>query len=709
MTTTALPLSQKILHWLAVALGYGEDYFPGFHTSWSTFKNAGNDQVLHCWDGLVQDSAWMLGMHVTPDQLKRLRAGLRAWDRQVSQLEDFGLPLQDRMVAVLRLAIPELGARLGAFGALALLHCPEGALAEREARVLSHPLSPSFFGDILELLLRRHRPEWKTWERRYEMLEQCVEGRRKLRQRTIERWRSKTDVVLPSPELLRPMAALIAGGDEKKRTFALGLLRYARAMTMLRRDLARWAGVLLAEQYSTATHRFAEHSMRVLLQRASVTTLGEIFITALESGRGHEALEHMVPLLGPQARDLDPGQLAKRLRAHMKEHAEDAVGQDDSWILVSQVLARNPLLLGGVGAMMRAPNTFFLALGQPMEILSGHWRHRAMLTSIASTSTLTWVSPDREEHERRIPTHLSDLARQLLAQDAIVRGPDDLPEDRKQALFWQFTLNLAALMGGPGEIQSVIESINGIDFGAYLVDPSLERALDDQQIMDLPPLMAARAARLAEEGHHIEAVEWMGRWKKSSSLRSDGERRAISQAAVAIGNTMIDKLIEPRAFLRTKLGVPTEELPGAFLERLRQSVSVVREAMQACARQAEEMLDIARAVTTDSATPREQVELMVMALPLALRIAFLRAALEPPFESHLSMVHAIVQGIEKAQKTFPNHGGLWAMLALWQRCNDEDDDFATARAEHFGCGDLLHKETSRIAEDLGLSEDDGSD
>lgn len=659
MTRTALPLSQKIFHWLAVALGYSEEHFPeGFHTSWSTFKNAGKDRVLRCWDALVQDTAHMLGAPIEPGQLDRIHTVLRNWDRQASQQEDYGLPLSERMIALLRLATPELGTRLGAFGALSLLHCPDPALAEREADVLCHPMAPSFFGDVLELLLRRHRPELDTWDKRYEALENETKVK-PISQRSVERWRSKTQLSMPSPKLLPRLAKIISGGDDEARRRSLGLLRYARAMTMLRRDLARWASEMTAEQFTTAVHLFAEHSMRFLLQRESVAELIGSFVTGLENDRGDEILENLVPLLGPRIRDIGHRELAYRMRARIEERTDDPVDQDDSWLLLSQLLAPNPLLVGGVGIVLQAPNTLYVALGQPLRIMADQWHHRSVLLHVAKGHRLTCVSPTGESKQRSIPTELQNIAARLLEQDSIVREPDHLPDLQQQVLHFMFLYKFASFTGGKEAVDSITESIQHVDVRAYALDPNLERALDDEAISEIPPMIAARAARLAEEGHHTEAIGWMGRWMKSASLRTLGERMTIARAAVGIGHTMIDQVAEVRAFFIEDFDVPTDELPQKDLAALQQTIGEVQAGLRTIDSQVVKLASIGIATVGRAQVDLERADVLALIFPLVLRLAYLKADAELKDKPDLSEAKGIAQAMQQLQEKLPNHGGLW--------------------------------------------------
>lgn len=270
------------------------------HVSVSTVKTAlHGEPIPETWDALLRAVTAALGIHVSPEQVAQAAAGIHDWDLRVSRLDANGLTPEKRAPALLRALAPQQGRRFGAVAAIGV------SLGEHDAKRLCDPLNPRIFGWAVDELFVRRRPDLKTWEARYDALQSVGVNRR-----TVEKWRS-AQIAVPNPSNLRALACVL--GDEGQPG-ALGLLRLARLLTVLRRDLADWVGEDLAAEFAALVARWARAACEALGEPAVRVDVAEVLASVLDSVHGERALANLAPVLGLAGVEIAASEVARRIR-----------------------------------------------------------------------------------------------------------------------------------------------------------------------------------------------------------------------------------------------------------------------------------------------------------------------------------------------------------------------------------------------------------
>jgi len=281
--TPPLPLSQQVLDWLVNATGFAEDHFTTAQVSYGTFKRARKGEVLKpaTWALLLPSLARLLSWELDAGGIAKMEDAFRSWDESVSRLPNLDIEPVDRVLPLVRRALPEVGVRLGAFIAGAVLRWG-GTIDDWE--FLCDPLSRKFFGQVALRLIRHRRPQWQTLDQIYEGLEGSQDHRHIIDRTTLQRWHSGARGHLPRPEHVEALGNLL-GGD------SVVLLRLARAVTLLQRDLKGWIGKERTEEAADILAGFARLTAAALLEPWNIADLADAHAASLEQGVAGSALD----------------------------------------------------------------------------------------------------------------------------------------------------------------------------------------------------------------------------------------------------------------------------------------------------------------------------------------------------------------------------------------------------------------------------------
>ncbi len=690
-----LPLSQQILSWVLQAMGFIAEEKQGSrvlrHVSVSTVKTAlHGEPIPETWDALLRAVTEALGHQVSPEQVMQAAEWIHGWDLRVSRLDDNGLALANRAPAVLRVLAPQIGLRFGAVAAIGV------ALGEHDAERLCDPLNPRIFGWALEALFARRRPDLKTWEARYDALQRVGVNRR-----TVEKWRSGR-IAVPNPSNLQALACVLG---EEAQPGALGLLRLARLLTVLHRDLADWVGEELAADFAALVATWACAAREALGASEVRTQLAEFVAVILESQHGEAALANLAPVLGLSGVEIPAQEVARQIRVVTAAVRQGAPTEQLTWILPMQILNPYPVLAAVVGAALGMDNAMAWATTAPLELLQADWRRQAGLELLAHSDQITVQAGDGGlSRQIVLPEVWRVQARECAAAGlALTRGAGQRPVELAQ---FGLMMQLVTQIGGINHIQEAVAMSNAASKRAA-VPASLEVAFDAHTLQEFPHLMAERARRLANEGMDNEAVDWLGRWNRNAELRSSEERRAAAETAITIAHRQMDRLRPQRAYLRTELPCPVEALPATLRQRLIESVDAVQGVLASSLRVGQPLFERADAWLAAPPGSAEEVERVVQLLPLALRLDVLEAELDGGEDIPLPRSGPLAERLLASDRALSHHGPAWAMRALWSRFMEEDPSDALKWATHYGAATLYEREVTRLVEDGCLSQDAG--
>ncbi len=223
--------------------------------------------------------------------------------------------------------------------------------------------------------------------------------------------------------------------------------------------------------------------------------------------------------------------------------------------------------------------------------------------------------------------------------------------------------------------------------------PGIEELMPEEHVATHRGLALARARRLAEAGAP-DASRWLVTAASLGSPRLMSELVDQAAALVAIGHSFFDKLGPSRAAVRAGSDAPDRADGMAALASVATAI--------------ETLLEKLLPDQEPAAPPMIPLAVLATVAPLAIRVGVLRWELASPAdESLLTRARDVVARIERGLELQPAYGRGWAMVALWHRVAGENDAIAAGHATHFGAGELLHRETLRISNDLGLTEDAG--
>lgn len=695
MSSDPVTLSQQTVSWLLQAAGLLAEHRTGLRrmrVSPSTVKYALNRvPVLGSWQSLVDELLGAFGASTDDGRRKLLATGLRDWDQRVTRLDTMGLDLATRLPALLHIAAPQLGARFGALAAL------EEANSTAEVPVsdwLCEPLSPAVFGRTVEWLFHKHHPALDTWTARYALLPGVDRT-------TVEDWRSKQVKV---PNVLNMDVVANAMGPAAKSS-AHGILRVARILTVLRRDVAAWGGAILAEQFDTTVSSYARLTRQALTSPGLVADLADLYAIALEGPTGDGALAKLLPLWGGARAEVTPAVVAGRIRdAANRVRAGGDIGELQ-WVRVAQVLEPLDLLIGGTMGQLGVANGIQRALTDPLLLVQAAWSSQAFLGWLAEGAPLTWAPPGGRPPVKRTPSaQLRELARKLAEEGRqLCRRPDAPPPNLNDHLL--FGVLVGDMLDGADGVSAMVDVMNRVN-GVAAVPAGFEIVADDQMLGEFPHLMAERARRLAAEGgRDREALGWLRKWGEHSTLRTDAERRATAETATSIAHRGVDAVHRPREFLRLELPCPFEQLPSELRSKLTATADVSCRSLAQALATGDRLLEIAAGLLPNDPGTAGEVERVVALLPLAIRLDCLAADVSGDDDVVFARSHDFAERLQAADRALPDHALAWALRAVWQRLIGDDDALSLRWATHFGSRAAYDTEVARLVRDGRLAQE----
>ncbi|HEX2691639.1 MAG TPA: hypothetical protein VHN14_33740 [Kofleriaceae bacterium] len=242
---------------------------------------------------------------------------------------------------------------------------------------------------------------------------------------------------------------------------------------------------------------------------------------------------------------------------------------------------------------------------------------------------------------------------------------------------------------GPEAFVMFAKRSPSIDLSKVLLDPAVEVALSDAEVRDDLAMSLARARRLLDAGDLDGAQSWIPALDTLQPPLSSAEIAGLIETYAAICHYMLDQCRPLRALLRM---TPA----GTDLERGREWLSGV-------VQPAEKLVDL---ILEIGEATHVQLEALVHALPVAIRVVLLREEVEFVQEGlNRAAVDRLVDQLERCMEHHPTHAHGWALRALWRRLPDqhEEAERAEKQAIHFGAGAVLDEARRRIEDDLCLA------
>jgi hypothetical protein len=673
--TPPLPLSEQALAWLLLALGLDETTVP----SRSTIKTARKGGLIaRRWDDLV-DLVLRTFAAGTPEESqgpearqrfdarrRGLTEALRHWDDLVCALpRAHALPLAERLHAPLTRWVPEVGIRLGA---LAAVVATETGKPIEECLWIVEPLDRRFFGRVVAALLAQRFPE-QTVEARKAELEPLVD------RRTVERWFSGKTA---EPQL-HELAALAETLGER----AEAPLRAARMVARLRADLCGWIGEELVLDLARAVAIAGAFAARQLATRDGIATVLGWFHEELTGPHGEQAYAVLRGFLWEPMLAWSPAELAERLAAAATSPAPAWT----AWVLATTMLLVHPRLVLSAQHAHGGPMAMLLGATDFARYVEQHWELRLCVHALLEGGGAI-VGSDGASRPLVVSERARAAARRWRA--ATLRFTPSADAEEAAAADDELLTALIEVLGpdvlaGVGRLGEQLE-----ERVATLMAPRVEPLLTDEDVLRSGGLSLARARRLAEAGDRHAAIKWTGHARTRGAPRSAAELDDLMAILAMIAHSVLDDVRTLRALLRA---VP-EARSGEATEVLTAGAELTDKLLA-------QVLEIGDA----AAGPAPPLTALVVAGPVALRVALLRHQLgsDEPFAA----AGAIVERIAACLDQQPAHGRGCAVVSLWLRCWGADDDEVTKHAVHYGAGAFLEGEWARIAADLGLTEDAG--
>lgn len=702
-STAPLPLSQQVLAWLLIALGFAAEA----PVSLSTLKNAQRGRrIAQKWEDLAAGLLALLEenqqrearlAHRLPEYLQQRRtreqqmfALLHRWDELVGSLPAArDLSLAERLHTPLQLLIPQIGVRLGALAVVvaARRHAP---LAD--CIWLVEPLHRRFFGRVVRTLLDDRFPG-KTNEQLKGVVDDTVDWR------TIERWFGG-DVDVPNTDHLVGLGDLLGERAE-------WILRGARLAAKLRVDLDAWIGEAMTTDLAHAIATVARASAALLSSRAGISALLGWFHEEFTGPNSAAACANLTPFLPGDLRDRPAAELAASFAAASTLPERSPLVP---WALTTTVLAVHPNLVASVcpgqGAHLRA----VVAMADVRRVVEPMWSLRMVLGAIERGDTAAFQAPDGTSAVHAIPPAAREKARRLRADSLRFTAETPLAAPTIDPDLVEIFVEVF----GPAVLGSLIDLPAAFcEHLASLIAPTTEPHLSDEIVTESASLSLARARRLAESGDSHHALQWYGRARARGAPRSAAEADDLLAMLAAIGHTSVDQVRRLRALLRDDDGA--EAITDADL-------AMAIQTLQVAADLGEKLLAATLQLGDAPEGTHARLAQLVEIVPLAIRVALLRDdTSEDGAAAAYEAVRALVGQALACLEYQPAQGRGWAVVALWERLwallpaadaderRDRDARVAelTKRAVHHGAGDFLERQWTDILADLGLTEDAG--
>jgi hypothetical protein len=697
-----LPLSQQVLAWLLVALGFATDA----PVSAGTLKNAQRGRrIAQKWEDLAAGFLALLeeeqhrearSANRLPEYLEQRRmreqqmfALLHQWDELVGSLPAAGdLSLAERLNTPLRLLIPQLGVRLGA---LAVIVAARRQAPLADCMWLVEPLDRRFFGRVVRTLLD-DRFSGTTNEQLKGVVGDTVDWR------TIERWFAG-DVDVPNTDHLVHFGDLL--GDR-----AEWILRGARLAAKLRVDLHASIGEPMTTDLAQAIAAFARSSAALLSSRAGLTALLGWFHEELTGANAAAVHANLTPFLPPDLRDRPAPELAGDFAAASTLSERSPLVP---WVLTTTLLAVHPRLIAevcpGPGGDLRA----LLAMADVRRVVESMWSLLMVLGAVERGDAAAFKTADGRPAVELIPPAAREKARRLRT-DAL-RFTTELPEAHPT-----IDLELVEVLievFGPSALGSLVDLPAAFnEHLTSLIAPTAEPALPDELVAESASLSLARARRLAESGDSHLALQWYGRARACGAPRSAAEADDLLAMLAAIGHTCVDQVRRLRAALRD----------DAAAEAMTEGdLTMAIQTLQMAADLGEKLLAATLQLGYAPAGTHARLAQLVEIVPLAIRVALLRDDASEDGDAGYEAVRALVEEAVACLERQPAQGRGWAIVALWERlcallpaevaaerrARDARVAALTKQVTHHGSGDFLESQWTGILADLGLTEDAG--
>jgi hypothetical protein len=685
--STLLPLSQQVIAWLMRGLGYDElsPRKVSRGVSRSTLKNAqSGDMIPRAWPDLIDGVLELLDRDPA-EHRATLQQALEHWDEMISRLPPpSGLSLAERLHAPLVRAIPEVGIRLGALVAsLALATEPSSSQPSTSQASLKpwlwlvEPLDKRFFGKVVDRLLER-RFAGMSNEKRKELVERDARDEdQAVAWRTIERWHSG-EIEVPNTKGFAALGKVLGEGAEP-------ILRLARLAAQLRKSLCDWIGEDAAAQWFRQVAAVGQIAARFLFEATGMAKLLGWLRAGLDGPHGDGAyanLRHLLP-------DAESAPSRSELSAYLGRAAAccergDTTDPVARWAVFSAVLYAYPPLSVQICGVGGNPLLGLLVATSFVRHVGEEWLLRTFMKAVISGDPpLT--------RNNGTPIRISDAARAAVQRWYVSSlGFENATEDDPAVEAGVMQAFLEAF--GPEAFVMLAKRSPSIDPSKVLLDPAVEVVLSDAEVRGDLAMSLARARRLLDAGDLEGARSWIPALDTLQPPLSGAEIAGLVETYAAICHYMLDQPRPLRALLRV---TPA----GTDLERGRGWLSGM---VQPVERLVSLILQIGE-------TTHAQLEALVHALPVAIRVTLLREEVEFVQEGlNQEAVDRLVDQLERCMEHHPTHAHGWALRALWRRLQDqhEEAERAEKQAIHFGAGAVLDEAWRQIENDLGLATED---
>lgn len=644
MNTDSMVLSQQTISWLLQAAGLVAAHKNRRHqmrVSPSTVKSALNRQpVLTSWQLLVDELLSAFNLYLIEYKRLELATRLRDWDQHASQLDTLGLDLPTRLPTLLLVAAPQIGIR---FGALAALEHPNSTESFPVSDWLCKPLSPSIFGHAVEWLFRKHHPMLETWVARYKLLPG-------MDRTTVEDWRSE-QVKIPTVGNLDVVAKAMGQAEDSARS----LLRIARILTVLRHDIAGWGSPLLAQDFDDTVASYAQVTRQALTTPTVVVELADLYAMTLEGPMGVTMLKNLCQIWGTATSEASPHVIGGKIREAASRVRAGGDQSELNWVKIAQVIDPLPPLLGLAMHMLGVKNGLIHTMKDPLQFVQEEWQLQMFLGQLGKGAPLIFSLKPNEPTISRTPSpQIQDLAKKMAKeQRQLCYRPEAPPPNPNDPIM--LTILLGNLLNGEAGVSHMIDMMNRAN-GVAAIPSKLEAFVSAETLVAFPHLMAYRAKRFADEGRDYEAITWLQQWGEQSTLHSQPERRAAAEAAIAMAHRHIDKTRQFRAFLKLKLDAHIERLPQDSGSKSTNIVANCRHILCQVMTMADQLMGIAAGLLYSYPGTVDEVERIVMLLPLAIRLDFLTVATSNEETVILTRAEGLAKRLQAADRALPEHG-----------------------------------------------------
>jgi hypothetical protein len=676
ISSSALPLSQQVVAWLLQALGYGDDRTTRAYVSPGTLKNAEQAAVLRSWRELITAALSLLGSKPDEHLQAKAEAWLRAWDLKLGALPPAAaLSLPERLHMPLARAIPEVGIRLGALAALLVVGT--GRPAEQWMWLVD-PFDTRFFGHVVQALFRYRRPDLKTIDEQGAALE----GKGIINARTLERWYAGDLEAQPQICHLPGLGDFFGPGAE-------ALLRLARLVCVLRRDLREWIGREDADDWMSLLGQVGRTAAMALLQPAVVAALLRWLGADLVAGSGEPLSAEAQGMLPLGARAESVQEVRDRLVAAALELEASAKIDHPCgrWAIGLTLIVPHPQLSVRICGIHDSAMLGWLPSMDFFRSIDADWTARSLVKTIAAGGTLPLTGSDGSREERPIPDQARDIARrwestslQFLARTDVLERAPELPE-----LFHM----LLQVLGK----EAFMELTRGGEEGSPVpFHPAALFTVPEADAARTRSICLARARQLAERGDREGALQWKDRACLLGPPTTAAELEDLLATLAAIAHGVLDDARRARSYLRAVPdGVDLAPLRTPLLQIVQMAERIVATIMQIGA--APDGTNI-------------QLTMLVSVIPVAIRIACLREELSIAHEGlEEQAINALVSQLRICLEQHHDHGRGLALVALWLRGSHPKDPGTVRKAErlavHHGAGDFLESERTRLRADFG--------